>query len=116
LQANTGSIHRIAPTTVGNRAPNAVATATPTSRTAPLHVTLNGTGSSAPDGDTLSYSWGLEGDGNFGERTGPTATWTYNTGGTVNARLKVTDPGGLSSTSAPVAVQVSSPGPVNTSL
>lgn len=116
LQANTGSIHRIAPTSVANRAPTAVATANPTSGTAPLTVTVNGTGSSDPDGDTLSYSWDLDGDGTFGERTGPTATWTYNTGGTVNVRLKVTDPGGLSSTSAPVAVQVASAGPVNTSL
>jgi len=116
LQANTGSIHRIAPTSVPNRAPIAVATATPTSGHAPLTVTLNGTGSSDPDGDTpLNYSWDIDGDGNFGDRTGPTATWTFHTGGTFNVRLKVTDPGGLSGTSEPVAVTVSSGGPVNTS-
>ena len=114
LQANTGSIHRIAPTSVGNRAPNAVATATPTSGMAPLNVTLNGSGSSDPDGDALTYSWDIDGDGTFGDRTGATPSWPFTSGGTFNVRVKVSDPGGLTDTSDPVTVTVTSPGPQNT--
>ena len=114
LQANTGSIHRIAPTSVGNRAPNAVATATPSSGMVPLDVTLSGASSSDPDGDALTYSWDIDGDGNFGDRTGQTVDVTYTTGGTVNVRLKVSDTGGLSDESNPVTVTVTSPGPQNT--
>jgi glucose/arabinose dehydrogenase/PKD repeat protein len=113
LQANTGSIHRIASTS-DNRAPSAVATATPTSGTAPLKVTLDGRGSSDPDGDPLTYSWDI--DGNVLQSTSATTTWTFTTGGTYNVRLTVSDPDGLSSTSNAVTVTVSSPGPVNTSL
>jgi hypothetical protein len=40
-------------------------------------LTLDGSGSSDADGDTLSYSWDVNGDGVFGDATGagPTLTW-----------------------------------------
>jgi len=109
-----GTVNRISYAS-SNRAPNAVATATPTSGTAPLAVQLNGAGSSDPDGDTLSYSWDTDGNGSFGDATGQTPTVTYTNGGTYQARLMVTDPGGLSSTSAAVPITVTTvSGPTNT--
>ena len=56
---------------------------------------LNGSGSTDPDGDTLTYSWDTDGNGSFGDATGKTPTVTYTNGGTYQARLLVTDPGGL---------------------
>ena len=67
---NTGTIHEIKYAGGGNTAPTAVATAAPTSGTAPLAVNFDGSGSSDPDaGDTISYSWDLNGDGTFGDST-----------------------------------------------
>ena len=110
-----GTVNRISYAS-SNRAPTAVASASPTSGAAPLAVTLNGTGSTDPDGDALSYSWDTDGNGTFGDATGPTPTVTYSNGGTYQARLLVTDPGGLSSTSSQVTITVTSAsGPVNTS-
>jgi glucose/arabinose dehydrogenase len=63
--AQDGSVQRISYST-GNRAPNAVATANKTSGLKPLAVTFDGSGSTDPDGDALTYSW------NFGD--GTTAT------------------------------------------
>ncbi len=110
-----GTVNRISYAS-SNRAPTAVATASPTSGAAPLAVTLNGTGSTDPDGDALSYSWDTDGNGTFGDATGPTPTVTYSNGGTYQARLLVTDPGGLGATSSQVTITVTSAsGPINTS-
>jgi PKD repeat protein len=90
-----------------NTPPNAVATATPTSGSEPLTVSFDGTGSSDPDaGDTVTYSWDLNGDGAFGESTIAKPSFTYTTAGTYNAVLKVTDSHGASSLSAPIAIIV----------
>ena len=42
------------------------------------NLMLNGLGSIDPDGDALSYTWDVNGDGVFGDATGgnPTLTWT----------------------------------------
>ena len=45
----------------------------PDERPAPLTVSFDGTGSTDPEGHALSYSWDLDGDGTFGDATGPTA-------------------------------------------
>src|SRR4029453_11511317 len=71
-----GSVHRIT-FTPANQPPNAVATATPDSGPVPLTVSFDGTGSSDPEGRPLTYSWDLNGDGTFGDATGPTASSTY---------------------------------------
>jgi PKD repeat protein len=101
---NGGSIHEIK-YLGGNNPPTAVATATPTSGAAPLTVNFDGSGSSDPDaGDTISYSWDLNGDGTFGDSTAQKPSFTYTNAGTFNAVLKVTDNHGTSTTSAPVTI------------
>ncbi|MDX1963091.1 MAG: PQQ-dependent sugar dehydrogenase [Pirellulales bacterium] len=98
--------------TLGNRTPTAAFTANPTSGGVPLTVQFNGSGSSDPDGDALTYTWNF-GDGTTG--TGVTTSHTYNTLGTYNVTLTVNDrPGGtgLSNTSAPQAISVGNNMPV----
>ena len=70
-----------------NQPPTAVASATPTSGTAPLLVSFNASGSSDPDGSIASYAWTF-GDG--GTATGVTTTHTY-AAGTYTASVTVTD-------------------------
>jgi PKD repeat protein len=90
----------------GNNPPSAVATANPTSGPAPLTVQFNGSGSSDPDGDPLTYSWDLNGDGTYGDSTAANPSFTYSTAGTYPARLQVTDARGASSLSAPITITV----------
>jgi glucose/arabinose dehydrogenase len=107
-----GTVHRIT-YTAANQPPTAVITASPTNGPAPLTVSFDGTGSSDPEGKPLSYSWDLNGDGTFGDATGPTASYTYTTAGVYHASLRVTDDQGATDTTsvtitagntAPVAV------------
>ncbi len=75
--AGGGSIRRIAYTGSTNRPPTAALTANPTSGAAPLAVTLNGGGSSDPDGQSLRYLWTF-GDGSpVQETTVATTSHTY---------------------------------------
>jgi PKD repeat protein/glucose/arabinose dehydrogenase len=91
----------------GNSPPTAVATGSPTSGTAPLTVQFDGSGSSDPDvGDTITYSWDLNGDGTFGDSTAAKPTYTYSTPGTYNTSLKVTDSHGASTISSPITITV----------
>jgi hypothetical protein len=98
-----GEIRRIS---YANNPPNAVATANPTSGPAPLTVQFNGSGSSDPDGDALSYSWDLNGDGTYGDSTAANPSFTYTAAGTFSVTLRVTDARGASSVSAPVTITV----------
>jgi PKD repeat protein len=108
---NTGTIHEIKYAGGSNRPPVAAATAAPTSGNAPLTVNFDGSGSSDPDaGDTISYSWDLNGDGTFGDATGVNPSYPYTAAGTYNAVLKVTDNHGASTTSSPVTITVLSGG------
>jgi PKD repeat protein len=95
-----------------NRPPTAVATATPTTGAAPLTVNFNGTGSTDPDGDLLSYAWDLNGDG-ANDSTAAQPTYTYTASGSYTATLRVTDPGGLSGT-ATVTINVGNTPPTAT--
>lgn len=87
-----------------NTPPVAAAGATPTSGIAPLNVQFNSTGSSDPDGSIVSYSW------NFGDGTpagsGPPPSHIYQSAGSYNAVLTVTDNGGATAT-AQVGITVS---------
>jgi hypothetical protein len=89
----TGSVRRFS-YPGSNRAPTAVATAQPQSGPVPLTVNFDGTGSSDPDaGDSLTYAWDLDGDGQFDDSTAAKPTWTCNSAAAVTVRLRVTDKG-----------------------
>src|SRR4029079_10565438 len=64
-------------TTLADQAPTASAGG-PYFVTEGLPLTLNAGGSSDPEGDTLTYSWDVNGDGTYGDDTGvsPTLPWT----------------------------------------
>ena len=81
----------------GNQPPIASVSATPTNGPVPLHVSFDATGSSDPDGDPISYSWDLNGDGQYGDSTSATPDQTYTTAGDVTVGLRVTDSQGASS-------------------
>ena len=86
-----GTIRRIQYTS-GNQAPNAVIQATPLSGPTPLTVTFDGSASSDPNaGDTLTYSWDLNGDGSFGDALTAQTSFTYTQAKLYNVQLKVTD-------------------------
>ena len=74
-----------------NRAPIADAGG-PYSGVSASPVQLDGTDSSDPDGDVLTYAWDF-GDGATG--TGPTPMHAYMSAGAYNVNLRVTDRGGL---------------------
>jgi glucose/arabinose dehydrogenase len=93
----SGTIHRIA-YPAGNHNPTASATATPDHGSTPLTVSFDGTGSSDPDGQGLSYTWDLNGDGTFGDATTATTSYTYTTPGNYTAQLRVTDPSNATDT------------------
>jgi glucose/arabinose dehydrogenase len=83
-----------------NQPPIAAADANPTSGPAPLTVAFDGSASSDPDGDALTYAWDLDGDGAFDDAAAATAGFTYTQPGTYTATLRVTDPSGASGTSS----------------
>lgn len=90
----------------------AVATASPTSGNAPLTVNFDGSGSvPAQPGDTLTYAWDLDGDGQFDDSSAQKPTFVYNTPGTYVTRLKVTDQRGGSSISAPITISAGNTAP-----
>jgi glucose/arabinose dehydrogenase len=104
-----GMIHRIQ-YTGANQSPTAVIQATPTFGPAPLQVHFDATGSSDPNlGDTLSYSWDLNGDGAYGDSTSPTPTFTYTVAKNYTVRLRVTDSSNASATASVVVTAGDSP-------
>jgi glucose/arabinose dehydrogenase len=109
VDMDDGTVHRIT-YTAANQPPTAVITANPTNGLAPLTVSFNGTGSSDPEGKPLSYSWDLNGDGTFGDATGPTASYTYTTAGVYHPSLRVTDDQGATDTKS-VTVTVGNTAP-----
>jgi PKD repeat protein/glucose/arabinose dehydrogenase len=99
-----GTIRRISYASA-NQPPMAVAAATPTSGAAPLTVAFDGTGSSDPDGNPLTFAWDLDGDGAYDDSTAPQPSYTYSTSGSYTARLRVTDSLGASDTDS-VTIEV----------
>jgi hypothetical protein len=76
----------------GNRPPVAVLDATPTSGLAPLTVQFDARRSTDADADRLAYSWDLDGDGQFGDSTAASVSYTYTTPGRRTVSLRVADP------------------------
>jgi glucose/arabinose dehydrogenase len=109
VDMDDGTVHRIT-YTAANQPPTAAVTASPTNGPAPLTVSFDGTGSSDPEGQPLSYSWDLNGDGTFGDATGPTASYTYASVGVYHPSLRVTDDQGASDT-ASVTITVGNTAP-----
>ena len=97
-----------------NQPPVAVASANPTSGSAPLTVTFDGSGSSDPDGDPITYAWDLDGDGLFDDSTAVQPTFTYTQAGSFTVRLRVTDSPGASSISDPIVITVGNSPPTAT--
>ena len=88
-----------------NQPPNAVIQASATSGLPGLIVNFSGTTSSDPDaGNTLTYAWDLDGDGQFDDGNAPTANFTYTTAGQYTATLRVTDNLGASDTDAVIII------------
>ena len=104
----SGTIRRIQ-YTAGNQPPTAVVQASPLSGSPSLTVSFDGRGSSDPDpGDTLTYSWDLNGDGVFGDATTAQTAFTYTAQGKYTVSLRVTDSQGASGT-ATVVITVGTP-------
>jgi glucose/arabinose dehydrogenase len=110
LSINRGELHRIR-YTEANSPPIAVASATPTSGSAPLSVQFSSEGSSDPEGGPLAYTWDF-GDGSPTTNE-PAPQHTYSVKGTYTARLTVTDEQGESS-SAMVVIAVDNGAPTAT--
>jgi glucose/arabinose dehydrogenase/PKD repeat protein len=108
-----GTIRRVT-FTAANQPPTAVATATPRTGDAPLTVQFDGSGSSDPDaGDTLTYAWDLDGDGQYDDSTMVRPSYTYTSQGVYNASLRVTDSHGAFSL-ASVQIEVGNTPPTAT--
>lgn len=84
----TGKLEKIAFDT-SNQPPFVVIDATPKGGPAPLSVQFSSTGTTDPEGSTLSYSWEF-GDGTANS-TNPNPTHVYTQNGTYTATLSVSD-------------------------
>jgi YD repeat-containing protein len=86
--------------TVGDGAPTASFTATPSMPTLGQTVAFDASASSDPDGSIVDYAWDLDGNGTYETDTGTTKTTSkaYATAGAVTVGLKVTDNAGKSTT------------------
>ncbi|MFQ5900079.1 MAG: PKD domain-containing protein [Thermodesulfobacteriota bacterium] len=82
-----------------NQAPTVSLGAGPFSGTTPLTVDFDAAASDI-DGSVVKYEWDFDGDGVYDLDTGAAsiATFTYNSAGTYNARVRVTDDEGATAT------------------
>lgn len=109
-ESGTGRVRRISYSS-GNQAPTAVAAPAVSYGPSPLTVQFDGSASSDPESQTLTYLWDFD-DG--ASSTGQSPQHTFNPGGSAptryDVRLTVTDSGSLTS-SADVVVSVNNTPP-----
>ena len=86
-------------TTVFLRNSNAPPTSSFTVSQVNGHVMLDGSGSSDPNGQALSYQWSVDGSSINGATTQQYDAGSYTSGSNHTFALMVTDPGGLTTTS-----------------
>jgi glucose/arabinose dehydrogenase/PKD repeat protein len=92
-----GDLHETCYTAAGgNTAPTVVATAVPTSGTAPLLVQFTGSSSTDADGDPLTYAWDF-GDGGHSSVADPSHSYAA---GSYSATLTINDQRGLANSQA----------------
>jgi hypothetical protein len=96
---HSGTIYRVR-YFAGNQPPTANLQASPTTGAPPLTVNFNGASSSDPDGDSLTYAWDLDGDGQYDDASASQPSHTYTQSGSYTARLKVTDDKGAFGTAS----------------
>jgi PKD repeat protein len=84
--------------TVTNQPPTASFTISDTVPEVGQVVNFDGGASSDPEGQPLTYAWDLDGDGEFNDGNGPTASRSFSSGGERTVRLRVTDAGNESHT------------------
>lgn len=99
VDLSLGEIHRL-DYLRGNRTPTAKIASDKTYGSLPLTVKFDATGSSDPEGDALTYSWDLNGDGTFGDSTLSNPQFTYTQSKDYKVQLKVTDSANASSTAS----------------
>jgi hypothetical protein len=90
LSPNSGALKRIEFFS-DNQPPTAQLDLDPAYGPIPLQVFFDGSGSSDPDGDPLTYAWDLDGDGAFDDATGTNPFKTYWSSGQVDVGLEVSD-------------------------
>jgi PKD repeat protein len=87
--------------------PRAVLAANPTTGPIGMTVSFNGTGSSDPNGQALTYLWDFNGDGTTDQTTSvATTTFQYTVAGTYNAALRVRNTSAQVSDPAIVVIEV----------
>lgn len=67
-------------------------------------VKFNASGTTAPQGRSITYNWDLDGDGTFDDATGVTAIRSFETAGTHEVGLKVSDGQSTATTSVSISV------------
>ncbi|MFI5845306.1 PA14 domain-containing protein [Catenuloplanes sp. NPDC051500] len=100
-----GRLYRIS-YELGNHSPSAQAVSDVTKGQNPLTVRFDGSGSTDPDGDPLTYAWDF-GDGTTG--TGAKPVKTYDRVGVYTVSMTVSDGQGHTSSAVPIVIQVGIP-------
>jgi len=109
---NTAGLYRIAFTGTANRSPTARIVADGTYGFSPLIVDFDGSSSSDPDGDELTYEWDFDSDMKI-DSTSSKASFQYIEAGTYFASLTVKDGrGGIDTTTIRIEVDNTPPIPV----